>query len=128
MHIAFQENHLEIVKLLISSGADIENKTKGGFTPLHIASLNGHLEIVKYLILSGANIQNKTNHRITPLHIACKKNHIEIVKYLISHGACPMRVTGFGTSLFDELLYSALHDKLFDPSDDTICIFYEPNE
>ena len=128
MHIAFQENHLEIVKLLIYSGANIENKTKEGATPLHIASLNGHLAIVKHLISSGANIQNKTNHKITPLHIACKKKHIEIVKYLISHGACPMRVTDFGTTLFDELLYAALHDKLFDPSDDTICIFYEHNE
>ena len=128
MHIAFQENHLEIVKLLIYSGANIENKTKEGDTTLHIVSLNGHLEIAKYLILSGANIQNKTNHGFTALHIAYKKNHIEIVKYLISHGACPMRVTDFGTSLFDEILYSVLHDKLFDPSDDTICIFCEPNE
>ena len=45
-----KKNHLEIVKYLISSGANIESQTNLGATPLHIACQSNNFEIVKYLI------------------------------------------------------------------------------
>ncbi|WP_457639682.1 ankyrin repeat domain-containing protein [Persephonella sp.] len=52
---AVEKGDLELVKKLISKGANVNAKDKGGNTPLHWVARNGHLEIVKYLISCGAN-------------------------------------------------------------------------
>ncbi len=72
MHEAAYEGQLEVVKYLISNGADIKAKDNSGDTPLHAASRRGRgrLEIVKYLISKGADIHAKTNIGVTPLRLA----------------------------------------------------------
>ena len=42
--------HLEIVKLLVKSGANVNSTTKNNSTPLIVACFDGHFEIVKYLV------------------------------------------------------------------------------
>ncbi len=51
--LASAEGHLEVVKYLVSEGADIhaENDCAARW-----ASRKGHLEVVKYLVLEGADI------------------------------------------------------------------------
>ena len=39
----------EIVDLLLSKGADVNNKDKNGVTPLHWAAKLGHKEVVELL-------------------------------------------------------------------------------
>ena len=70
LHKATMEGNLELVKYLISEGANIESKDNDNFTPLHFAALEGHLNIVEYLLSEGANIECKTFQNGTPLHIA----------------------------------------------------------
>ena len=41
---------LEIVKLLVKSGANVNSTTKTNSTPLRAACFDGHFEIVKYLV------------------------------------------------------------------------------
>ncbi|EAY14998.1 ankyrin repeat protein, putative [Trichomonas vaginalis G3] len=77
----------EVVKYLISAGADKEAKNKDGNTPLSIATKEGHLEVVKYLISVGANKEVKDKDGNTLLIIATKGGRLEVVKYLISIGA-----------------------------------------
>lgn len=60
-----QMNHLkiiEIIKLLLNHGADINAQNKGGNTPLHLASMSNNEDIVFLLLDHGANIniQNRT--------------------------------------------------------------------
>ena len=54
--VASQEGHAEVVKELISAGADVNARTKGtpGITALMFASKNGHTEIVNILKQAGA--------------------------------------------------------------------------
>ena len=62
--------HLEIVKMLLEHGADvnIRNMDNKGDTPLHYAALNGHLEVVKELLKYGADINAQSDDGQTAIH------------------------------------------------------------
>ena len=68
--MASANGHLEVVKYLISVGANKEAKNKYGDTPLLIATQKGNLEVVKYLISVGANKEAKNKYGETPLSYA----------------------------------------------------------
>lgn len=46
----FLSGHVEVVKLLLSHGADVACKDKRGYTPLHTAAAGGQLDVLKYLM------------------------------------------------------------------------------
>lgn len=86
--------HLEVVKYLISKGADIHAKVDNKINSYHegeatlmIAASSGQLEIVKYLIAQGANVNNQSKYYATALKSAAGDGQLEVVKYLISKGA-----------------------------------------
>lgn len=54
------DGHLDIARLLVKNGADIEIANRHGHTCLMIACYKGHLEIVKFLINNGADINRKS--------------------------------------------------------------------
>ena len=49
-HCHVPAGHLEIVRLLVKSGANVNSTTKTNSTPLRAACFDGHFEIVKYLV------------------------------------------------------------------------------
>ena len=49
--------HLDIVKLLVKSGANVNSTTKTNSTPLRAACFDGHYEIVKYLVEHNAGAE-----------------------------------------------------------------------
>ena len=53
---ATREGHLDVVKLLLSSGAELEKADADGVTPLLMAVLNGRLQLASFLIEQGANV------------------------------------------------------------------------
>ncbi len=87
LHLAAWQNAREIVKLLISHGANVRAKDKNGETPLHWAMQGGAREIAKLLISHGANVRAKDKDGWTPLHWAARTDAREIAQLLISHGA-----------------------------------------
>ena len=54
--VAAQNGYLEIVKCLISAGANINCYINNYRTPLTLAAQNGHAEIVAILIAAGADV------------------------------------------------------------------------
>jgi hypothetical protein len=88
---AASTERLDVVKLLVSHGADV-NLPSGvlALPPLHRAVMEGDLEVSAYLIAHGANL-NTINHEWgTPLHIATfhqGDNYRAIEKLLIAKGA-----------------------------------------
>ena len=84
---AARAGDLEIGKLLIRAGADVEFHAQGDETPLMAASANGNLDFVKYLVANGAEVNKELIGDGTALLVASRKGHVETVKFLISQGA-----------------------------------------
>ncbi|XPS83969.1 putative peptidase C14, caspase [Desulfosarcina variabilis str. Montpellier] len=85
---AVYAGQLEIVKYLVSKGANVDAKDNAyHYTPLHAAVYTCNMDIAKYLIANGASINAKTISKETPLHLAVNCGDLKFVKYLISKGA-----------------------------------------
>ena len=85
LHWATRGVHLEIIKYLVSKGAEINCKDNMNVIPLHSIAVRGHTEAAKFLILHGADINaiDKTNN--TSLSYALSRNFKEIVSILIEN-------------------------------------------
>ena len=80
---AAEYGHLDICRLLIDKGAQMEATDNSGWTSLHLVSWEGHIDIVRLLCDRGADIEARDNGGWRPLHYAAIYGHISIVKELI---------------------------------------------
>ena len=103
LHAAARNGHTEIVRYLISKGADLnapdyyligcEGATihaqdwQTCETPLHEACKNGNVEIIKLLVENGAQLDPVDSGHNTPLSNAAAKGHLDAVKYLVGKNA-----------------------------------------
>lgn len=85
LHQAAGAGDLASVKLLISNGANVNEKVDG-ITPLHIAAERGQKDVVELLIQKGADVNAKGNQNWTPLHLAATSGKQDVVELLISKG------------------------------------------
>ena len=88
IYIAAQEGFLDVVQLLVESGANVTSSSKSGRKPLHMCAFSGHLDVVNYLLdneLVDVNCTDSKNW--TPLHSAANKGHIATIRCLIEKGA-----------------------------------------
>jgi ankyrin repeat protein len=60
----------DVIKCLLSSGADINLRNKGGESPLFIASQKGECDFVKYFLSSDAEINLRNKRGQSPLFVA----------------------------------------------------------
>jgi tankyrase len=87
LHFAAGYNRVAVCQYLLSHGADVHAKDKGGLVPLHNACSYGHFEVTDMLIQHGANVNVSDLWKFTPLHEAAAKGKYEIVRLLLQHGA-----------------------------------------
>lgn len=59
LHHATRNGDLEIVELLVSSGADVNVTSDHGHFPLYCAAGHGHVETMQYLLEHDADLQTK---------------------------------------------------------------------
>jgi ankyrin repeat protein len=78
---------LAILEKLLAKGANIEEQTKVGTTPLHIAAASGQDTLVTLLLDKGAKLEARENNGRTPLFSALLKNQQNAAKILINRGA-----------------------------------------
>jgi len=90
--------HLNVVKTLVKTGANVNHATKTNSTPLRAACFDGRLDIVKYLTdhLADIHIANKYNN--TCLMIAAYKGHLDVVSFLLEKGASPNEKANCGAT------------------------------
>ena len=59
LHEAIILDNIEMVKLLLQQGAEIEVKDQNSYTPLLLASYHNRIEIMEILLNHGANVHAK---------------------------------------------------------------------
>ncbi|GLD96405.1 hypothetical protein PINS_up005088 [Pythium insidiosum] len=96
---AASSGRLQLVKWLISNGADIDmdysdrsdvkprDDDLGIFSPLQIACFKGHEDVVNFLVECNATLSGTRRNGKTPLHFASSQNHKSIVRILLEAGA-----------------------------------------
>jgi len=92
LHLASELGRVEIARLLLDHGADVNNRRGAAQMPLHFAAMHGHVEIVRLLIDRGADINAPTQASFAPLHIAVTARWREVVELLLERGANPESV------------------------------------
>jgi ankyrin repeat protein len=82
---AVWNDHPDVLELLLSYGANPDEKDRKDWSLLHYASYSTNM--TRLLLDKGADPNVKTNSLETPLHISVVAGHKEIAELLISHGA-----------------------------------------
>lgn len=91
LHLASECGQLELVKLLIAEGADVNNAQhkpqQYASTALHLAAKRGNVAVVQALLDGGADLELKDRSGATALFFAVKGGHVEAVRVLLDRGA-----------------------------------------
>ncbi len=85
LHSSVAANHIPITKLLLASGAEVNAKQAGGFTPLHAAAQNGNAEMTKLLLDWGADPSSQTDEGKAARHFAAEGKHDAVLAVLDTH-------------------------------------------
>ena len=78
--------HIEIAKVLLDNGAEVNAKNKSGNTALMMASSNGHIDIVRLLLDNRAEMDASNNLGETAHMMANNMGHTDIVTLLLDNG------------------------------------------
>ena len=87
LHDAARNGDIDQVQLLLSQGANVNEKNRMGWTPLHTAVQNRRLALIEPLIAKGADINATNNRGQTPLMAAVYIGQKDAVELLIAKGA-----------------------------------------
>jgi ankyrin repeat protein len=86
LHRAVVNDHIEIVKLLLATGIDVDAKNKYGRTALHQAATFDRIAIAQLLLANNADVDAKNKYGMTVLYDAIKEGSVKMVELLLNHG------------------------------------------
>jgi uncharacterized protein len=83
---AVRANDLDSVKVLLAAGADVNQVTGYGWSPLLVATQNRYYKLGAYLIDHGADVNLANKGLWTPLYLATDNRNIESGDYPVRKG------------------------------------------
>jgi len=101
--LAVYFGHLEIARMLVKAGADVNAPSRNAFrvSPLHSAVASGSVAALDLLLAHGARPDPAESSEATPLHSAAAAGSREMVEKLLAAGADRHRLTKDGKSAAD---------------------------
>jgi ankyrin repeat protein len=79
---------LDVVRVLVAAGADVDETAPDGVTALMLSLTKRHEQIALYLIDRGAD-PNPADAGYTALHVASATGQLDAARALLAHGATP---------------------------------------
>jgi ankyrin repeat protein len=86
LHWAAETGRLDLAKLLLEYGADVNAKNQAGQTPLYFAARANQMELAKFLSARKAKINAPDTFGRTPLWEASLRGHKEMMQWLLEQG------------------------------------------
>ncbi len=83
---AVRSNDLDSVKVLLAAGADVNQVTGYGWSPLLVATQNRYYRLGAYLLEHGADVNLANKGAWTPLYLATDNRNIESGDYPVRKG------------------------------------------
>ena len=87
VHIAVLKGHVEILRMLLDAGMDVDVIGQSNATPMHLAAMNGLMESFAVLKERDADINAVTAFGVTPLTLAERYGRWEAAVSLVEAGA-----------------------------------------
>jgi ankyrin repeat protein len=86
--LAAINGNVEVVRVLLDGGADVQRVSDKRYSALHQAAMNGHLEVCRLLLDRGAKVDAVGGqYKFTALHEAAIHGHLSVAKLLVERGA-----------------------------------------
>ena len=83
IHVASKHNNIDIIKLLLDHGADINATNYWKTTPLMYACVYGNLAVIKFLLEHGADMSMRNYWGKTAKDRAVEYNRVDCVQLLV---------------------------------------------
>ncbi len=98
--MAAQEGDVDIVRLLVENGGNVEDKNDRGQMPIHVAATFGRHSVLQFFIDEASRrnlgIDSKDGIGNTPLHLAASHSRLPALTLLLENGAKVHRCTQGG--------------------------------
>lgn len=86
LFVAASSGSVECVRVLLSQGANVNNRSEQGLMPLHMAARLGHSEVVKLLLEQPSiDVDASNSEGERPIHFALLQSDLEVVQLLLPH-------------------------------------------
>lgn len=102
LHLAIEEDHYEIVDVLLQYKADVNlgNQASGMMnSPLLDAAKVGNAALIEKLIMAKAHVNQQGKQEMSALHLAARGGHAMVARALLSAGADPTLTSRAGDAL-----------------------------
>ena len=101
VYTASKNGQIDIVRMLLDNGSDVNERDNYCQTALAVASRNGELKVAEFLIERGANVNFRNVDGQTSLHSAIQAGNFDIVQLLLDHNADLNAITRNGNTPLD---------------------------
>jgi ankyrin repeat protein len=82
LHAAAAGRHIEVCRVLLAAGANVNATQHGGYTPLHEAAQHGDVEMSELFLSAGADPSASTDEGETSADIAAAAGHMDLAERL----------------------------------------------